>query len=74
MCVCGGRGGRDGPSCGVLWLMALGTDGRPLILVRGPASDKCALQSQMELKMEVCMRAQCLVFSVGDQLCNVATD
>lgn len=26
---CGGRGGRDGPSCGVLWLIALGTDGSP---------------------------------------------
>lgn len=25
----GGRGGRDGPSCGVLWLIALDTDGSP---------------------------------------------
>lgn len=61
---CGGRGCRDGPSCGVLRLMALSTDGSPSsssewvcdYVCTQATFQQCVLQSQMDLKMGVCTR------------------
>lgn len=64
----GVRGFRDGPSCGALWLMALGTDGSPsssCVSVTPCAQatfQKCALQSQVDLKREAaCTRQHCSI-------------
>ena len=76
---CGGRGDRDGPSCGTPANSTLHR-WRPLILLRvcvhvhRPLSNSMRYNHKWTLQMEVCMHGgRCTAFSVHDQFCNVAT-